>query len=116
MRNLLTITLLLLIPAISFSQIKVNDFDLNDSINGVFIVEVGIFSVNWYINYPGMTKEDKRNKNRLSQIITGLGGSKVENVNDLEVLNFMERNGWEYVETLKAEFPTGSLFLFRKKE
>jgi hypothetical protein len=111
----MTIAIFLLIPAFSFSQIKVNDFDLNDSINAVFIVEVGIFSVNWYINYPGMTKEDRRSKNRLSQVITGLNGSKVEDVNDLEVLNFMERNGWEYVETLKAEFPTGALFRFRKK-
>ena len=115
MRTATILAIFLLIPMFSYSQIKVNDFDLNDSINGIFIVEVGIFSVNWYINYPGMTKEDRKNKNRLAQVISGRNGSKLENVTDLEVLNFMERNGWEYIETLKAEFPAGFLFLFRKK-
>jgi hypothetical protein len=110
----LQILLITLLPFIGFSQVTVNDFNLNNPDNGIYIVDIGVgasmFASKCYILYPGVKKNKK-----LAQVIKGANGEQLDSIDELEILNFMERNGWEYLTNLNNS-PSGFKFRFRRKE
>lgn len=96
-------------------SIYIDDYDINAPENEVFLIEVGIFAGAVWIYYPGMDKEQRRNKNRFKQAIRDDSGLMPEVISDLDVFNWLEKNGWEYFIQLPADIPASTRYLFRRK-
>jgi len=107
-----TILVLTFLFAFSFASADIVDGkNINDSKDvAVCIVVVG--SGWWHIELPG---ESKKHKEYANQTITDENGNKLEHINLLSAINWMEVNGWEYMFNTTPTSATPYI-LFRKKE
>ena len=88
----------------------VNGVNINAQEN-LTLIEVGAFNGVWYIEHL----QDGKLRDRLKQEIKDDAGSIIPFESRLQILNFMESNGWRYVERAPSDFTGGEAWLFRRK-
>lgn len=106
MNRIITVALLALGAGLAQAQVKVNGIDLDD-LNVDYVELVGYDQGFFSSKVVVVVDYGQRFKLGESQAITGPDGSQQKFTGMMHAINFMSKNGWQYVDAYEVSAPGG---------